>query len=68
MVLGDHRGHGLGSVIKRATTSLIQKEWPETQRIYTDNADQNTHMLRINTAMGFRRVGASIGWKLEVMT
>ncbi len=66
MVLKEHRGHGLGALVKRANTEFILREWPEVRRIYTDNADQNTHMLRINEAMGFRRSGVALGWKLPL--
>ena len=48
-----HRGHRLGMLIKAANLLQLLESNPATARIHTWNAGENTHMLAINTAMGF---------------
>jgi GNAT superfamily N-acetyltransferase len=56
LVLGDHRGHGLGLSLKvRAVEDSA--DLLETRRhIHTYNAASNAHMIAVNEAMGFRQV------------
>lgn len=63
LVLRAHRGHGLGMVLKSANLLRLRREFPETERVYTWNAAENTHMLAINVALGFRPVGYSGEWQ-----
>ena len=50
----EDRGHRLGLRIKVANLRMLQSRSPETPRIYTFNAESNTHMLAVNTRLGFR--------------
>lgn len=59
LVLRAHRGHHLGVWLKLATHDALVAESPTTERIYTENAQENQHMLAINVAMGFYPYGGS---------
>ena len=54
VVASAHRGHRLGLWIKVANLELLARELPEARFVRTWNADENDHMLGINTALGFR--------------
>lgn len=54
LVRREDRGHRLGLRIKVANLRMLQSRSPETPRIYTFNAESNTHMLAVNTRLGFR--------------
>lgn len=50
LVRADHRGHGLGLVLKVANL----RQLPATVRtVSTYNADENAHMVAVNDALGF---------------
>jgi GNAT superfamily N-acetyltransferase len=63
LVLGGHRGHRLGLWLKTANLRRVLDEWPTAQRIYTWNAEENSHMLDVNVALGFRPSGRTAGWQ-----
>ena len=63
LVLGAHRGHALGLWIKAANCALIQRERPTSRRVHTWNADENDHMLAINTRLGYRRANIAAAWQ-----
>jgi GNAT superfamily N-acetyltransferase len=52
-VLPGHRGHGLGLWMKAAAIRQAQERYPELDGLLTDTADTNTHMMRINEALGY---------------
>lgn len=54
LVRREDRGHGLGLRIKLENLRMLQNQSPQTPRIYTFNAESNTHMLAVNTRLGFR--------------
>jgi GNAT superfamily N-acetyltransferase len=54
-VLEEHRGHGLGLRIKAAASLWMLEEHPQAQWVHTFNNHENTHMLAVNDAMGYRR-------------
>lgn len=54
LVRREDRGHRLGLRIKLENLRMLQEHSPETPRIYTFNAESNTHMLAVNTRLGFR--------------
>lgn len=66
VVLADHRGHRLGLWIKAANLALLEAEFPQVQHIDTWNADENNHMLAINTAIGYRQLGVTGAWQLRL--
>lgn len=63
LVVGAHRGHGLGMLVKLANLVRLAEIAPERTVVYTWNADENKHMLAINVALGFRRCGLEAVWQ-----
>jgi GNAT superfamily N-acetyltransferase len=63
LVVGAHRGHGLGMLVKLANLVRLAEIAPERSVVYTWNADENEHMLAINIALGFRRCGLEAAWQ-----
>jgi len=63
VVVGPHRGHGLGLAVKSANLAAVGRWWPEAQRVHTWNAAENDHMWRINEQLGFRTVNIDSGWQ-----
>jgi GNAT superfamily N-acetyltransferase len=63
LVVGAHRGHGLGMLVKLANLVRLAEIAPERTVVYTWNADENEHMLAINVALGFRRCGLEAVWQ-----
>lgn len=61
LVVGAHRGHGLGWAMKTASHAALRRRWPALSRIFTGNASENSWMLDINRRLGFAPVAAS-GW------
>jgi GNAT superfamily N-acetyltransferase len=53
-VVRAHRGNGLGIWIKAAMAQRLLAEHPEIREVRTGNAEENVHMRRINTELGFR--------------
>ncbi|MGW5682538.1 GNAT family N-acetyltransferase [Nonomuraea sp. NPDC003754] len=66
VVLGEHRGHRLGLVLKLANLLWFREMEPDVDRIITWNATSNAHMLAINEAMGFELVDEWTEWQREV--
>ncbi|QTX04461.1 GNAT family N-acetyltransferase [Agromyces archimandritae] len=62
IVLAPYRGHGLGLRMKLANALALTRAAPERTRVITWNADENAHMLRINTALGFRPIALESSW------
>ncbi|XAS66467.1 GNAT family N-acetyltransferase [Micrococcaceae bacterium Sec5.7] len=63
LVVGEHRGHRLGMLIKIANIRRAQKDWPAGQSVCTWNASENRHMLAINISLGFRPSGYEGEWQ-----
>jgi RimJ/RimL family protein N-acetyltransferase len=51
------RGHSLGLAVKAANLRLLQQERPDIERVFTWNAESNSHMVAVNEQLGFRPVG-----------
>jgi GNAT superfamily N-acetyltransferase len=66
LVLPEHRGHRLGTLVKLANLARAKAAVPELTAIDTGNAEENEHMLAINRAMGFHPVDLWDGWQLEL--
>lgn len=76
----EARGAGVGAALYQATLDLVRAEGrtaltastdhgsvqPEVGRIGTWNAEENEHMLAINTALGFRPAGGAGEWQLHL--
>jgi GNAT superfamily N-acetyltransferase len=63
MVLAEHRGRRLGTLVKIANLRLLAEVSPRTATVVTWNAEDNWHMVAVNDALGFRVVGAELEWQ-----
>ena len=63
VVLPEHRGHRLGTLVKIANLRLLAEASPATTAVATWNAEDNSYMVAVNDALGFRVVGASREWQ-----
>jgi GNAT superfamily N-acetyltransferase len=63
LVAAAHRGHRLGMLVKIRNLRRLLAEYPAVQRVITFNAAENSHMLAINTALGFRPSGYDGEWQ-----
>ncbi|MFC4030252.1 GNAT family N-acetyltransferase [Streptomyces polygonati] len=64
--LPGHRGHGLGLWMKAEMLRLTRSRYPEITEVMTDNADDNRHMLAVNTALGFRPRRRTVIYQLKL--
>jgi GNAT superfamily N-acetyltransferase len=63
LVLREHRGHRLGMLVKTGLLQRLAELRPHAARIHTWNAEENSYMLGINVALGFRRMGVTGLWQ-----
>jgi GNAT superfamily N-acetyltransferase len=56
LVMPEHRGHRLGTLLKCATLEIAQREHPERVAIHTDTAVGNRAMQATNRHFGYRPV------------
>jgi GNAT superfamily N-acetyltransferase len=66
VVLDAHRGHRLGAWIKAANLAALEAAFPQARYVDTWNADENSHMLAINTALGYRPHGVTGAWQARL--
>ncbi len=66
LVHGDHRGHRLGMLVKAANLQELAAQRPALKRIHTWNAGENSFMLSINVALGFRPVSVEGAWQKKL--
>ncbi|MCE1173464.1 MAG: GNAT family N-acetyltransferase [Propionibacteriales bacterium] len=64
VVISGHRGHRLGLWMKTTNLAAVIAAFPDLPHLDTWNADENEHMLAINTAMGYRPWALGGGWQL----
>jgi GNAT superfamily N-acetyltransferase len=64
VVLAPHRGHRLGLWLKTTNLATVIAAHPALPHLDTWNADENEHMLAINTAMGYQPWALGGGWQL----
>jgi GNAT superfamily N-acetyltransferase len=62
----DHRGHRLGQLVKLENLSHTRAAEPALVHIDSYNAADNTHMIAINEAIGFRPVDAFVLWQQHI--
>ena len=63
LVAAAHRGHRLGMLVKICNLRRLLAEYPAVRRVTTFNAAENSHMLAINVALGFRPAGYDGEWQ-----
>ncbi|WP_336707082.1 GNAT family N-acetyltransferase [Oerskovia sp. USHLN155] len=66
LVLREHRGHRLGTLVKIAVLDELALVRPSSRRIHTWNAQENRHMLAINEALGFEVASVTAEWQLRL--
>jgi GNAT superfamily N-acetyltransferase len=63
---GEHRGHRLGMLAKVANLRQLRETMPYVRYLNTWNADENTHMVSVNEALGFRPIESWHEWGLAI--
>lgn len=63
LVAAAHRGNRLGMLVKICNLRRLLAEYPAVRRVITFNAAENSHMLAINIALGFRPAGYDGEWQ-----
>ncbi|HEY5112048.1 MAG TPA: GNAT family N-acetyltransferase [Acidimicrobiales bacterium] len=66
LVLGAHRGHRLGGLMKIATMRLLGEGGYATKRISTSNSAVNTPMIAVNEQLGAVVSGGIVTWRKEL--
>jgi GNAT superfamily N-acetyltransferase len=62
----DHRGRGLGLVLKTWNHSQVVKACPDVRWILTWNATSNSYMIDVNEKLGFRVAEKWTEWQLDL--
>jgi GNAT superfamily N-acetyltransferase len=62
----DHRGHGLGLVLKSWNHRLLTERVPDTKLLNTWNAASNSFMIAVNETLGFEVVDHWTEWQLDL--
>ena len=53
-VVAEFRGFGLGLAMKSSMMRWLTADLPRLERVHTTTASENTHMIRVNTQLGYQ--------------
>jgi RimJ/RimL family protein N-acetyltransferase len=62
-VVGSHRGHRLGLLLKADMLRLLAETEPALETIDTFNAESNDHMVAVNERLGYRSMGRELQYQ-----
>lgn len=62
-VVGAHRGHRLGLLLKGEMLFWLAEEEPQLEEIDTYNAESNDHMIGVNELLGYRVMGRELAYQ-----
>ena len=65
-VVGAHRGHRLGLLLKADMMRWLRDVEPELRMISTQNAASNAHMIAVNERLGYRVMGRSTEYQRDL--
>jgi GNAT superfamily N-acetyltransferase len=65
-VVGSHRGHRLGLLLKTDLNLWLREVQPQITEISTWNAESNDHMIGVNDAIGYRIMGRELEFQKSV--
>ena len=65
-VVGAHRGHRLGLLLKADMMLWLRDVEPELRTISTQNAASNAHMIAVNERLGYRVMGRSTEYQRDL--
>jgi GNAT superfamily N-acetyltransferase len=66
LVVGRHRGHRLGGLLKVTTMRLLESGDYATTKITTFNSKLNTPMIAVNEALGAQIAGGMVAWRKDL--
>ena len=64
-VLGTHRGHRLGLLLKADMNLWLREAEPQLVSVDTWNAESNAHMIGVNELLGYRVLGREIEYQRQ---
>jgi GNAT superfamily N-acetyltransferase len=59
-VVGSHRGHRLGLLLKAGMLLWLAEAEPQLETVDTWNAESNDHMIAVNEQLGYRVMGRGL--------
>ncbi len=62
-VMGDHRGHRLGLLLKAEMMRWLADVEPQVESIDTWNAESNDHMIAVNERLHYRALGRELAFQ-----
>ncbi len=62
-VVGAHRGHRLGLLLKAEMVRWLAEDEPQLEFIDTWNAESNDHMIGVNELLGYRIMGRELSYQ-----
>lgn len=65
LVKREYRGHGLGLLAKLKNLEQLGLLAPRAPSVTTVNAEENVHMIAVNTALGYSPLAYQSGWRRD---